>query len=84
MIRHFYNKLAGTMVRFGDGTVRIRQYLVKSRPVGQVELTSCRPTPLGEQPPHGYCGGPKVVLEFSNKESVDVLIDRLKDLKELL
>lgn len=84
MIKPFYKTLAGTKVLFGYGTVRIRGYAVKSRPVGHLELTTCRPTPLGEVPPHEFCGGPKVVLEFTNKESIEILIDRLRKLKELM
>lgn len=74
--------LRGVIARFGKGTVKVKQYLLKGRFGGQVELTTCPPTEIGEDPNNGKSTGLKVVLDFSNVQSLDVVIERLQDLRK--
>lgn len=73
--------ILGTKSSFGTQTTRLRTYALKTRPGVQLEMVSCNP------PRNGViqtCGGPKIVLEFTNEESIDTLITKLRYLKTLL
>lgn len=74
----------GVVARFGTGTVKIYPYVLKSRFGGQVELTECTPTEIGKQPEDGSLvpDKPKIVLDFGSLQSLDVLIEKLQDLRE--
>lgn len=77
----YFKKLDGIKALLGRGTTRILPYMLKTRPGGQVELASCVPTKIGTEP-QGKTFGPKIVLEFQNVESLNVLIEKLQDLRE--
>lgn len=74
----------GVVARFGMGTVKIHPYTLKSRFGGQVELTQCVPTKIGDPPVEGSLvpDKAKIVLDFASLKSLDVLIEKLKDLRE--
>jgi hypothetical protein len=72
----------GAVARFGNGTVKVRPYALKTRFGGQVELTTCGKTTIGEAAGDTQKVSNKIVLDFANLESLDVLIDRLKDLRD--
>lgn len=72
------------MAFFGNGTVRINPYTLKTRYGGQVELTECSPKTIGgaatkdDVVPETN----KIVLNFSSLDSLDVLIEKLQNLRE--
>lgn len=74
----------GTFVKFGNGTVRIRPYSLKSRFGGQIELTECIPLNIGADASEldVINDTVKVVLDFQSIESLDVLILKLEGLRE--
>lgn len=72
----------GAVARFGNGTVKIKPYTLKTRFGGQVELTTCRKTDVGGEAKESVPQSNKVVLDFSSVESLDVLIQKLQDLRE--
>lgn len=72
----------GAVARFGNGTVKVKAYTLQTRFGGQVELTTCSKTPIGEEPSSSKGTPNKVVLDFSNLESLDVVIEKLQDLRE--
>jgi hypothetical protein len=74
----------GAMAFFGNGTVRVRPYTLKTRYGGQVELTECRPRAIGgavDKEDVVYNSN-KIVLNFESVDSLDVLIEKLQDLRE--
>ncbi len=74
----------GMVARFGSGTVRIHCYTLKTRFGAQVELVTCDKQEVGSGIDHDLPlpKGNKIVLDFSNIESLDVLIGQLQGLKE--
>ena len=83
MIQKMKNGL-GAVARFGTRTVRIHAYTLKTRFGGQIELTQCRKMKEGESPSTEDIvpSTNKIVLDFQSIESLDILIDRLNDLRE--
>lgn len=82
MIKKFQNN-KGTMVNFGQGTVRIKSHILQSRFGAQIELATCEKTELGKIPSKVNLDN-KVVLDFSSLESLDLLIEKLTGVRELL
>lgn len=82
MVRKIRNG-KGLISFFGNGTIRINPYTLKSRFGAQVELAECDPYELGEEVPKEkiiqYV--PKMVLDFANIESLDILIMKLQELR---
>lgn len=77
----------GAVARFGRGTVRIRPYAMFSRVGGQIELTTCQPQAIGTSPvPKSLIveGTNKIVLDFESLASLNQLIEKLNDLKDLI
>lgn len=74
----------GAIARFGNRTVRIKPYTLRTRSGGQVELTQCRKMAADEVPTNEdvVANSNKIVLDFASLESLDVLIQRLQDLRE--
>lgn len=73
---------SGAVARFGNGTVRIKPYTLKTRHGGQVELTTCHKTKVGDEAFQTDRYSNKIVLDFASVESLDVLIAKLKDLRD--
>lgn len=73
---------SGVMAYIGKGTVSIRVYPLTSRFGGQVELTQCLETPIGDVPNNLVANRKKIVLDFCNLKSLDVMIEKLQQLKE--
>lgn len=71
----------GAVARFGQGTVKIKPYTLKTRFGAQVELTSCSRAEIGAEAAETIPHSNKIVLDFSNVESLDVLIEKLTDLR---
>lgn len=74
----------GAVARFGRGTVLIKPYVLKTRFGGQIELTEIKKvkdltkaTDKDKIP-----GTNKIVLDFSNLESVNSLIHQLENLRD--
>jgi hypothetical protein len=85
MVKKFFKNKSGIWAKFGQGQVMIRSYLVGSRPAGQLELTTCykvRPNSDDEIIKVPYSD--KIVLDFTTRQSVDILIQKLEDLKSLM
>jgi len=82
MIKKFQNN-KGTMVNFGKGTVRIKTHILQSRFGAQVEFVTCEKTELGKVPSKVDLLN-KVVLDFSTLESLDLLIEKLTEARDLL
>lgn len=72
----------GAVARFGGGTVRINPYTLKTRMGGQVELTQCYKAAVGSSDAKTIPQSNKIVLDFDSVESLDVLIEKLQDLRE--
>lgn len=72
----------GAIAFLGQGKVRVRPYLLKTRSGGQVELTTCKRSEIGGEASETIEGSKKIVLDFANVESLDVLIEKLQDLRE--
>lgn len=72
----------GAVARFGKGSVRVKAYTLKTRFGGQVELTTCKKTQIGEKALESIPHSNKIVLDFSSIESLDVMIETLQDLRE--
>lgn len=74
----------GAVARFGNRTVRIKPYTLRTRFGGQVELTQCRKMGPNEAPSEQdvTANSNKIVLDFESIESLDILIQRLQDLRE--
>ena len=71
--------------KFGKGTVKIMPKIVLSttgQVSGRVELSTCSPHKLGDDVLEESKGLFKIVLDFSNTQSIDILILKLKELKE--
>lgn len=83
MVKYFKNT-AGISAKFGKGTVRIQPYILKLRYGGQLQLSCCDKTKLGEEPPVSKKKTPKIILDFSTIESLDVMIEKLQDLREMM
>lgn len=82
MVKHF-KSVDGISIKLGEGTTRIHSYLVKSRPTGQIEMSTCFKVIPGIQDNIVKVPlSPKVVLDFSTRESIDILIKKLNDLKD--
>lgn len=79
-----FKKGNGTMVQFGHGTVSVKPYALKTRYGGQIEMMNCSPSKIGSDPRSLNQGSHKVVLDFSNVESLDVVIEKLQTLRELM
>lgn len=80
-----FKSVTGTRVKFGNGTVRVRPHVLQSRPGVQLELSSCKPTAIGETPdPVSRQMSEKVVLEFTSIQSIDVVMEKLQHLRECL
>lgn len=75
-------KGSGAVARFGQGTVKIKPYTLKTRFGGQVELTTCKKTATGADPGESVRNSNKIVLDFSTLESLDAVIKKLQDLRE--
>lgn len=73
----------GTLIaKFGRGTVHIKQHLLQSRYGGQVQLTPCRKSKIGKDvAKDNIFKNPKIVLDFGSVESLQVLINKLEELK---
>lgn len=75
----------GAVARFGSGTVKIISYPLKTRPGGQIELTTCKKSPIGyNEGLETVEGSNKIVLNFPSVKSLDILIQKLEDLRETL
>lgn len=74
----------GLFVRFGEGTIRINRHVLQSRFGGQIELAECMRSEIGVDVSKDRIleNVPKVVLDFSSVKSLDVLIEKLKELRE--
>lgn len=72
----------GAVARFGNGTVRVNPYTLKSRYGCQVELTTCPKAVVGDNAKETIHNSNKIVLDFSSIESLDVLIEKLNNLRE--
>jgi prolyl-tRNA editing enzyme YbaK/EbsC (Cys-tRNA(Pro) deacylase) len=83
MVRAFKNK-AGVIAKLGNGTVRVQAKTLQSRFAGQIELTECTKTKIGDVPPEGNKSRSRIVLDFESLESIDVVIDKLIQLREEL
>lgn len=81
MVRLITNQ-KGAIAFLGQGKVQIRPYTLKTRSGGQVELTSCKKSEIGEESKGPIANSKKIVLDFANVESIDVLIEKLQDLRE--
>lgn len=80
MIRKLLN-YNGTMVHFGKGTVRIKNNILQNRYGAQVELATCEQTQIGKNPKKTDQNN-RVILDFTNVESLNVFIEKLTDLRE--
>lgn len=77
------NKVFGIpRARFGSGTVRIKTIVKTSKHDSRLVLSSCKKTKIGDTPPESKPTKNLIILEFSNVESIDVLIQKLKGLKD--
>lgn len=67
--------LEGTLIKFGDGTLRLRP----SKFGSQLEIISCKKTEIGEVPSSDKLipGAQRIILEFTSVESLDVLLNKL-------
>lgn len=77
----------GAVARFGRGTVRIRPYAMVTRFGGQLELTTCHQQAVGTSPVSKKLvvdGTNKIVLDFESMASLDQLIEKLNDLRDLI
>lgn len=74
----------GAVARFGNGTVRIRPYVLQTREGGQIELTQCRKKQTGEAVTKEDVipQTNKIVLDFKSVESVDILMQKLQALRD--
>lgn len=74
----------GTSAKFGNGTVRIRPYTLKTKFGGVVELTHIRKVKdlskvtVNDVIPESN----KIMLSFDSVESLDTLISHLQDLRQ--
>jgi hypothetical protein len=69
----------GTGINFGHGTTRI--YSAASKERGQLKLTTCVPH-KGSKDIIEVPGSHKVILNFTDTASIDILIHKLNDLKD--
>lgn len=72
----------GAIARFGNGTVRVKAYTLMTRYGGQIELTQCSKKSIGADPGPTVTESNKIVLDFNNLEGLDVLIEKLQNLRE--
>lgn len=72
---------SGLLATFGNGTTRVKQSLLKTKFGGTVELVTCRKTKVGEEPTT-VLESPRILLAFESVESLDVVIQKLQDLRE--
>lgn len=75
-----FKTVQGLRIKFGDGTLRLRPHVLQSRFGTQLEIMNCQKTTIGEIPTK-VTDSNKVVLEFSNVASLDVLIAHLQHLR---
>lgn len=79
-----------TVINFGQGTVHM--FNAAQKEFGDIVLKSGKPIPLGKFDMKKHYKGkttsdkikPDVVMRFTNTKSIDVVIDRLNDLKILM
>lgn len=73
----------GSVARFGTGTVRINAYTLKTRYGGQIELTQVKAQPVGSETDSSnvVSGSNKIVLDFASLQSLDILLEKLQDLR---
>lgn len=83
MIKRSQNKKNTTYVSFGNGTTQIRTTISANEKKGTLQFNNCVKTKLGEIP-YKELKGDKIVLKFENKEGLDILIDRLINLRDNL
>ena len=74
---------SGLLAVFGNGTVRVKHEMLKTKFGGTVELVTCRKTKIGEEPLVAL-KSPRILLAFESVESLDVVIQKLNDLREEL
>lgn len=77
----------GAVARFGNGTVRIKPYALVQRFGGQLELTTCEKKAVGTSPVSRNAiveDTNKIVLDFGTMASLDQLIEKLNDLRDLI
>lgn len=79
-------KNLGTIARFGSGTIQSYAYLLKSRIGGQIELTHISKTRVGTlmKEDKRIYHSPKIVLDFKDTKSIDILVQELLDLKDMM
>lgn len=73
------------MAKLGSGTVRVQSMLrgFGNSSSGRLELTTCKKQKIGIVPGLKPIKDTNmIILEFSNVESIDIVIDKLLSLKE--
>lgn len=79
MVKFFISR-TGIKANFGNKTIRINTYPLMSRYGGQMELTTCKKQ-VGDAEIEQIDKSPKIVLDFSTIESLDIVIEKLTYLR---
>ena len=71
-----------TVVVFGKGdvSVSLKEYPTTNYP--KITLQNCEKTKIGDQPEDLIKSSPLVTMVFMNKESLEVLIEKLQEARE--
>ncbi len=72
----------GLKARMGFGTVKMRTGKIKA--TGLIELTQIEQSEVGGVPGLIIPDSPKIIIEFSSVQSVDLMIKQLEAVKSLL
>lgn len=84
MVRFIKTKRGGAIAKFGNGTVNVKAYPLQSRIGAQLELSRCVATNIGEKSEKIFTREPNIVLDFTSLESLQIVIDKLEDIREML
>lgn len=71
-----------TIVEFGHGTVSMNP--IVSKAAGIIDLGHCKKRAIGSELGENIKVKAQIRLRFSNTESIDALITKLQDIKELM
>lgn len=66
---------------FGEGTVRVHQEVLPKMNYGRITLDTCKQKKIGASVKSAVNGSDQIMLDFKNKESLDVLISKLQYLR---
>lgn len=66
----------------GDISVELKEYPTTNYP--KITLQNCEKTEIGAKPKRKFKNSPIIAMVFTNKESLDVLIEKLQDARKSL